>query len=545
MNRLASYLQEHLLGEVLTAQAVRRYFSTDASVLEITPSMVVYPLGTSDVRKLVRFSWQLAERGHVLPITARGRGSDLSGAAIGKGIVVVFPAHMNQLIEIDAKHHEARVQPGINFRGFQDTMQSHGLFLPPYPASIDYSTIGGAIANNSGGEKSLKYGSMRRYVKSLEVVLANGELIRTSRLTKRELNRKKGLTTMEGDIYRQLDGLLLDNAELIETYGSNLQTTKNAAGYALADIKHKDGSFDLTPLLTGSQGTLGITTEATLALEPYTPETTLFAAFFSDLLAACDAVLALRKFEPSALEMVDRHLFETLHKSAPSWLHGLITDPYPAIALLIEFDDASSRQQHAKAKKTEKFLQHLGVTFMRAKDKTDRERLWAIRHSAAAVAAYSGEGARALPVIEDGIVPPERLQEFIEQIYTLLKKHHCEIALWGHAGDANLHMQPLLDLSKVSDRQKVFRLMDDYAELVHNLGGSTTAEHGDGRLRGPYLSKLFGKEISHLFEQVKQIFDPYGILNPGVKVGVSKADLVSLLRHECAITHLADHLPNL
>lgn len=544
MNKIASYLQEHLHGEVLTTSEARQYFSTDASVLEIKPSMVVYPQNTNDIRKLVRFSWQLAEKGHLLPITARGRGSDLGGAAIGKGIIVVFPVHINRLLELNTKQRRVRVQPGMNYRALQQTVQSHGYFLPPYPSSIDYSTIGGAIANNTAGEKSVKYGSTRDYVDTLEVVLANGELIQTGRLTKRELNRKKGLTNLEGEIYRQLDGLIIDNLELINSHASPA-VSKNASGYELASVKHKDGSFDLTPLFVGSQGTLGIVSEAILKLEPYNSKTTLFAIFFEELGAAGEAVAQILKLEPSTLEMVDKHLLEFLHKVSPAWLKGVIEAPYPAIVLLVEFDDASAHKQNSKAKKLEKILKQFVAKYNISTAFEDQQRLWSIRHSAAVVAAYAEGDARAVPVIEDGIVPRERFAEFIDQIYTLFKKHHLEVAVWGHAGDANVHLQPFLDLSKVGDRQKVFKLMDEYYDLVLSMGGSTCGEHNDGRLRAPYLKKSYGPEMYELFRQVKRIFDPFGTLNTGVKIDVDVADLVPILRHEYSLPHLADHLPQI
>lgn len=543
MNKIANYLQEHLLGEVLAAPEIRRFFSTDASVFEVTPSLVVYPRTTNDVRKVVRFTWQLAEKGHILPITARGRGSDVSGAAIGKGIVMAFPAHMNRLLELDGKQHKVRVQPGMNYRALQETLQSHGLFLPPYPASIDYSTIGGAIGNNSGGEKTVKYGATRRYVESLEVVLANGELIHTGRLNKRELNRKKGLTNLEGEIYRQLDGLITDNWELIQSH-ANPTVSKNAAGYELPAVKHKDGSFDLTPLFVGSQGTLGIVSEAILKAAPYTPHRTVLMAFFEDLASAQQAVTGLLALEPSALEMVDQHLLKLLHKVSPNWLKGLVEEPFPAIVLLAEFDDPSSRKQHAKAKKAQKVVKPLSQHLHISTTAEEQQRLWAIRHSAAVVTAYAGGGtARAVPIIEDGIVPHERFAEFIEQIYALFKKHRLEVAVWGHAGDANLHLQPFMDLAKLGDRQRVFKLMDEYYDMVLALGGSTTAEHNDGRLRAPYLQKAYGDEMYQLFVQVKNIFDPFGTLNPGVKIGSTKEALGEIMRHDYSVLHLADHLP--
>jgi len=172
-----------------------------------------------------------------------------------------------------------------------------------------------------------------------------------------------------------------------------------------------------------------------------------------------------------------------------------------------------------------------------------QEDLWKVRHASATVAAHGEGGVKALPVIEDGIVPPERFREYLEGVYQLFERNHLQAAVWGHAGDANLHMQPFLDLSQVGDRQKVFRLIDEYYNLVISLGGSTSGEHGDGRLRGPYLERLYGPEAYALFQKVKQIFDPYGTLNPGVKMGVTIDSIKPLVRSTYSMEHLYDHLP--
>lgn len=545
MNKVANYLQEHITGEVMTTPSVRRYFSTDGGVFEVTPSLVVYPKNTNDVRKVTRFTWQLAEKGHILPITARGRGSDQGGAAIGKGIMMVFPAHMNRLLELDTKQRLARVQPGINYRSFQDAVETHGLFLPPYPSSIDFATLGGAIANNTAGEKTVKYGATRRYVDSVELVLANGELIQTGRVNKRELNKKKGQTNFEGEIYRQLDNLISDNWELLQQHAGRPEVSKNSAGYAIADVKRKDGSFDLTPLVVGSQGTLGIVTEAIFKLEPHNPHTTLFAVYFSDLDAANNAVLELLKLEPSALEMVDIHLLEFIAKINPNRLKGLVDPPYPAIVLLAEFDDLSDGKRKAKAKKAEKIISQFSERYARTEDYEEQQQLWSIRHSAAEVITHVEGTHKALPIIEDGVVPREQFPEFIRQIYKLFEKYRLKVALWGHAGDANLHLQPFLDLGTVGDRQKVFKIMDEYYEMVLNMGGSTCGEHNDGRLRAPYLPQVYGDELYQVFREVKRIFDPFGTLNPGVKIDVTKAAVTPLLRHEYSMEHLYDHLPRM
>jgi FAD/FMN-containing dehydrogenase len=545
MNKVASYLGEHLDGEVLVSNSARRYFSTDASVLTLTPTMAVYPANTNDVRKVTRFAWQLAEKGHVLPITARGFGTDPMGAAIGKGIILALPAHMNQLLEMDTKQKLARVQPGMTFQTLQNTMQTHGLFLPPYPASASYSSIGGAIANNASGEKSLKYGTMRKWVSQLEVVLANGEVIQTSRLSKRDLNRKKGLSTFEGEIYRQLDGIISDNWTAMAEYNAKLnKVTKNSSGYGLGEVKRSDGSFDLTPLIVGSQGTLGIVTEAIVSLTPYAPRTELIVAEFKSLSDAVRAVGALLPLEPSACEMVDRHLLEFVKKHHASRLKDLSDkEDLPAVVLLVEFDDLNERHRKKKSKKAQKALKDLASNVIASDDYTTQQRLWGLRHSAATVINYNEDHRAALPIIEDGIVPRESFEKYVDGVYELLKKHHLDIAVWGHAGDANLHMQPLMDISKVGDRQKIFKLMAEYYELVLKLGGSVSAEHNDGRLRAPFAAKQQGKEIADIYKDIKQVFDPHGTLNPGVKVDVNPKEIVSLLRKEYSLEHLSDHLP--
>lgn len=543
MSKVAQYLQEHLLGEVTSSTAVRRHFSTDASVLHQAPSVVVYPRGESDVRKAARFAWQLAERGRVLPITARGAGTDQAGAAIGSGIMLVFPAHMNRILVLDNKSGTVMVEPGINYGKLQQTLQTHGRFLPPFPASYEYSTIGGAVANNASGEKSVKYGDTRQYVKSLRVVLANGEVIETGRISKRELGKKLGLATFEGEIYRAMDSLLDEHAALISD--SKHQITKNSAGYDLASIRRRDGSFDLTPLFVGSQGTLGIITEATLSTEPDSPETTLFVAFFDSLQQVAAAVQELRNLpdRPSAIELVDEQLLRLVYQLNPSQLKDMVPKPFPKAVLLVEFDNVHVRSQKRAVKKADKILQKYAASYQAETNPVEQEKLWRIRHISATVAAHAEGNLRAVPIIEDGVVPVDKLELYITGIYQLFKKYSLNVAVWGHAGDANLHIQPFLDLAQTGDRQKLFRLMDEYYRFVVKLGGSTTGEHGDGRLRAPYLSAVYGEEMYAVLRKTKEAFDPYEILNPGVKFGTSLDDLKGMLRQEYSLGYLHNHLP--
>ncbi len=542
MSKVAHYLQEHVSGEVMAGPEARRYFATDGSILTVAPALVMYPKNENDVRKAARFTWQLAERGRVVPITARGAGTDQAGAALGSGIIMAFQAHLHHILELDDKSGVVSVEPGINYGKLQETLHTHGRFLPPFPASIEYSTVGGAVANNASGEKSVKYGSTRDYVRSLRVVLANGEVIQTGRLKKSELNKKLGLASFEGEVYRAVDVLIEENQKTITQMARAV--TKNSAGYALNEVRDKDGSFDLTPLFVGAQGTLGLITEITLETEAYNATPTLFIASFDDIQRAQAAILELRALPemPSAIEMVNDQLLTLVGKLNPNQLKDTIATPFPKVVLLIEFD-GEDRGQKKSTKKASKILEKYAVNSRMELDAEKQDQLWKIRRSSATVVAHAEGNTKALPIIEDGVVPPERFSEYLDGVYKLLDKHQLQAAVWGHAGDGNLHMQPFLDLSQVGDRQKAFRLMDEYYDLVIGLGGSTSGEHGDGRLRAPYLSKMYGPEAYELLQKLKHIFDPYGTLNPGVKIDVTLNDVKPLVRSSYSLAHLYDHLP--
>lgn len=542
MSKVAHYLQEHLVGEVMTTTDARRYFATDGSILQLAPALIAYPRNENDVRKTCRFSWQLAERGRVIPLTPRGSGTDTSGAALGSGIMLVFPAHMNRVLELDTKASTVTVEPGINYGKLQQTLHTHGRFLPPYPASLEYSTVGGAIASNASGEKSVKYGDTRAYVQSLRVILANGEVIETKRLNKRELSKKLGLATFEGEVYRSIDTLLEEQRDLVERTERNV--TRNNAGYDLLHIKQNDGSFDLTPLMVGSQGTLGIITEAVLSTHAHNPQTTLILARFDSLQQLQDAVLELLELpeKPSALEVVNEYLLQQIHELNPNQLHEVIQPPYPAAVLLIEFDEPDKKLKKV-GKKASRIFEKYAVGSETYTDPEQQQNIWKLRQASSTLIGHNEGLLRATPIIDDGAVPVDRLRQFMEGIYKILDKNNLPPALWGHAGDGALHVQPRLNLGQVGDRQRAFRLMEEYYQLVIGLGGTISAEAGDGRVRAPYLEAMYGPEQFALLQKIKHIFDPYGIMNPGVKFGTSIDDLKAMIRTDFGLDHLYDHLP--
>jgi len=540
MSKIAHYLQEHLAGEVITSDDVLEHFATDGSILSVRPSVVIYPRNENDVRKTARFTWQLAERGRIIPITARGSGTDRMGAALGSGVILAFPAHMNRIIELNSKNGQVTVDPGINYGKLQQSLITHGQFLPPFPASLEYSTVGGAVANNASGEKTFKYGDTLAYVKGLRVVLANGEVIKTGRLNKHDLNKKLGLATFEGEIYRAVDTLLEEQHKTAETIKRNV--TKNTAGYNVQSIKNKDG-FDLTPLFVGSQGTLGVITEITLETMPHIPETTLLVGMFEDIQQAHKALIELRALSspPSAIEMVDKNVLELVSNINPNQLKEVVQQPFPKLILLVEFDD-NERQQKRVAKRAARILEKYATGYRAAMTEDEQTQLWKLRQAVTTLITHVDNGLKALPIIEDGIVPLDKYADYLEGVYNMLESHNLVAGVWGHAGDGELHVQPHLDLSQVGGRQMLFKLMEEYYGLVTDLGGSTSASGGDGRLRAPFLKSVYGEEVYTLFQKIKQIFDPYGILNPGVKVNVTLDDIKPLLRHEYSV-RWHDHLP--
>ena len=541
MSKVAHYLQEHLLGEVTDSPEVRRHFSHDASILRVAPAIVVYPRTESDVRKTARFSWQLARRGRIMPITARGGGSNTSGSAIGSGILLIFTAHMNKVLMLDGKKEFVVLEPGATYDKLEQTLYTHGLFFPPYPGSQHYASIGGGIATNAIGEKSVKYGTTGQYVDKLRVVLANGEVIETGPLSKRELNRKLGLATFEGEVYRSLDALLEENNDLIERERHRIRALRNAIGYNLFEIRNKKG-FDLTPLFIGSQGTLGIITEATLEVLAHNPITSMALVSLNDLNDLHGILPELLKLKPSICDMVNRAAIELVLQINPNQLADVLENRSAAIHLFLEFDDSKEGDQKKSLRRLKKIIQKLDGTFSSANKPEEMERFWKIRHSVSTILTQPHGQSKAVPVAEDVCVPINSLVEFLNRAAGIYKANGLTAAAWGHAGDGVVRMQPMLDLGQVGDRQKLFKLSEAIYDIARDLDGSITAAAGDGRTRAPYVSSVYSPEFYNLILKVKNIFDPYDILNPGVKTA-SAEEVRTLMRGEYNLAHHHEHLP--
>lgn len=532
MSKVAQYLNEHLQGEITTAEAVRERFSTDGSILRIVPDLVVHPRSTNDIRKVARFAWQLAEKGHKLPLTARGGGSDQTGAAIGSGVIVNLLAHMNAIFEIDTKQRLVRLQPGVPFKTLNDFLFLQGLTIPSYPASSGYSTVGGAIANNASGVLSNKYGPIGNWVSQLEVVLSNGDIIQTGRISKRELGKRKGQQDFEGEIYRGIDTLLADNAELLDSIAANVPDN---AGYNIVDVWRRDGSVDLTPLFVGSQGTLGLVSEIIMKAADVTKEALVGAVAFTSHEAMRDGIDQLRLLNPALLELIDGRLFEAAIKKGKRYsLYDEARGRGDVAAIvLFEFDDKSGRvKKNAGKKITKLFDQNEDALLSIERDGPRADVLRALRE-VTFLALTEEKGRQSAPPLLDGTyIPPERFEDFMKAVKALEKKYHAELALYGHAGTSVYYCRPLFDLTKVGDRQKVFKLLNDWALVVAAHGGHLIAEAGEGRLKTPFVQKQLDAEVVKLTAQIREIFDPMGVLNTGVKQSQDLKQLVSSVRSD-------------
>ena len=543
MNKVANYLNEHLLGEVTTNTYIRQAFSTDASILSITPEMVVYPKTTNDIRKVARFSSQLAEKGHNLPITARGAGSDQTGAAIGKGVIVNTTAHMDAIFEQDTKQRLVRLQPGVMFGALNQALRLQGAVIPAYPWSSAYSTIGGAIANNASGMLSGKYGTTGDWVNQLEIVLSNGDILQTGRINKRELNRKKGQQNFEGEVYRHIDNLLTDKAAVIANIAPD---ARDNAGYSgIAQVKHKDGSIDLTPLFVGSQGTLGIISEVIMKTDIASNISTCAFAF-SHHNEARDAADILRKTDPCLLEYIDSELFESALETGKTYpfVTAALEKGKVAAVLLVGYDDVSERARAKKQKRAQKLLQGLATSTELSRGTAENDELLGLRSVGWVAVHPTGLADAAVPPLLDGAyIPAERLEDFMAALEGFKAKFSVTTPLYGRLLDNIFYLRPILNIAKVSERQKTLKIIDAYATLVNAHNGCLIGEAGEGRLKTPFACKELDTETVELYEAIKDIFDPLGILNPGVKQKQDLKSLAGALRSSYSLSAFAPFAP--
>jgi FAD/FMN-containing dehydrogenase len=522
MNKIAVYLNEHLLGDVASSKAIRRRFSRDGSVLTVTPEIIVFPRVTNDIRKVARFSWQLAEKGHPLSLTPRGLGGDQTGAAIGKGIVISTGTHLNKIIHLAPKERLVHVQPGASINQVQAALKWQGLSLPNVPAGYD-ATAGGLLANNSLGS----YGSVADAIEKIEVVLANGDMIEVGRVSRRDLTKKLGLQTFEGEIYRKLEGLVEDNEALLSKIAGD--KVRDNAGYkGIASIRAKDGSFDLTPLFIGSQGTLGIISEIVFKADFYSQDALEVVIMAETPELARDITDKVSALEPAALEIYDGELFRRA-SAAGAQFTLLGSTAGLGHVVYIKFNDFSGRAQAHKLKKLQKIIAKMNVTMVDS-TKSQPEDFEAIASIGRTLELIAADDDVPLALLNGSFVPPNRREEFSRAVGELAKHHHLVMPLRHNALTGTFYAFPTLKLDVVSDKQKLFRLISDYAALVDKCGGAVVSDGSEGRLKANAAWSVMDPAEASLYEQLRAIFDPFRTLNPDVKQKNDVRHLVSSLR---------------
>lgn len=532
-SNLLDGIKQFLKGDVVWDSEARIFYSHDASLFELKPEVVVYPKTVEDICGLVQFVNQYKADQPGLSLTARSGGTDMSGGAINDSIIIAFERYFTHMGKIHGNHVSA--QPGVYYHDFEPITLKHGLLMPSYPASRELCMIGGMAANNAGGEKSLVYGKTDRYITELKIVLRDGKEHSFKAIDKAALKDKLAEKGLEGDIYRKIHELVTENAEIIKQ--AKPQVSKNSTAYNLWDVW--DGAtFDITKVIVGSQGTLGLITEVTFRLVPAKPLSGMLVAFLPSLKNLGQVINAILPLKPTSLESFDDHTllfafrFFLSFRETLGWkkfiLLGLSFIPVlnkllrffprlPKIVLLIEFEGKTQTDIDAKIAETEKRLEALDIETQQARDKKHEEKFWTMRRESFNLLRKNVKKKHTAPFIDDLIVPPETLPEFLPRLTEIMERYDLMYTVAGHMGDGNFHIIPLMDLKDARERQKIYPALKEVTDLVLEYNGSLSGEHNDGLIRGPMLERMYGPEMMAIFRQVKQTFDPDNIFNPHKK----------------------------
>ena len=522
-------------GDLENSPEALEFYSHDASMFEMVPTLIIKPKSSADVQVAVALVNEQKKTKPELSLTARSAGTDMSGAAINDSIIVDFNAYLREIISVEGD--TAVTQPGVFFRDFD--VATGDYLLPSYPASRDLASVGGMINNNSGGEKSLQYGKTDRYVPELKFVFADGIERVVKPLNKAELDVKMQQDDFEGEVYKGFYELIENNYDKINAAKPNV--SKNSTGYNLWNIwDRKTGIFDMTQMIIGAQGTLGFVTEGTFKLVPRPKHSGLLVLFMKDINGLGELITTVLKHKPATFESFDDQTLLLVMKFMPSFLkmlgpvkfvHFLFTlipdglqllRGFPKLVLMVEFNGDTEDEVRGKIKTLHKELNQYRARYEIngfEEDPTEgsSEKFWIMRRNSFRLLRSKVKDKHTAPFIDDLVVNPEYLAEFLPQIRTIIKKYDLLATIAGHMGDGNFHIIPLMKLEDPKDRAKLLPAMKEVDELVLKYKGSLSGEHNDGLVRGPWLEQMYGKEIVDLFRASKSIFDPQNIFNPHKK----------------------------
>jgi len=539
-------------GELDDSAAAKEKYSHDASMFELVPQLVVMPKDAKDVQTLVKLVAKEKSAMPELSVTARSAGTDMAGGAINESVIVDFNAHFTKVERVTSE--EAQTQPGVFYRDFEKETLKKNALMPSYPASRDLCTVGGMVANNSGGEKSLEYGKVKDFVNELHVVFADGNEYVVKPLNKKELDKKIAQKDYEGNIYKRIYDLCEAHYDEIKAAKPNV--SKNSMGYTLWEVWDREaGIFDLTKLIVGSEGTLGFVTDITYRLVPHRPHSGLLVLFLKNIDSLGELIPKVLEHKPATFESFDDATLWLSIRFMPAFLkmlgvkrfiHLLITlipdglqllRGIPKLILMVEFNGETEDEVRAKVKALHRDLGEYRARYEIngfEEDPTEgkSEKFWIMRRYSFQILRSKVKDKHTAPYIDDFIVPPENLAEFLPKLQKIIKKYGLFATIAGHMGDGNFHVIPLMKIEDPKERKKIEPSQKEVNELVLKYGGSLSGEHNDGLVRGPWLEAQFGKEVVGLFHEVKAIFDPANIFNPHKK---ADADW------EYSYSHIRDH----
>ncbi len=513
----------------------RALYATDASVYQIVPLLAAFPATTADVQAIV----QICGRFRV-PITARGGGTSQAGQSIGPGVIVDFSKHFDRVLEINPEERWARVEPGCVLDDLNLALQPHRLLFAPDVSTSNRATIGGMIANNSCGARSVLYGKTIDHVIELKAVLADGSLVHLEPLSKGELEAKCAQENLEGNCYRTVCRLARDHAREIDRRFPNI--LRRVGGYNLDEfVADRTGSqgdsnpgFNLARMLVGSEGTLGIAVEAKLKLVERPRARATLVVQFTDLLEALAATPLILQHGPSAVEVVDKYVLDSTKLNPEASRLRDFIEGDPVAVLLIEFhgdrvDDLALRLATLRDELSRQGFgyHHLGVT-----DPAAQARVWKLRTMALGLSMAEKGDAKAISFVEDTAVAPEHLRDYIAEFLALVARHQTRAGVYAHASVGCLHVRPVINLKTEEGVRKFEAIAEEVADLVLKYGGALSGEHGDGLVRSPFQEKMYGPVLYQAFRELKRAFDPNNLLNPG-KI-VDAPPLVQNLRYGAA-----------
>jgi len=491
--------------------------STDASIFEIEPKEVVYPNSRDDLVKTIR--QLLFKNQH---FTMRAGGTSIGGQAIGSGVLVDISKHLTKIINFSEEDREVTVEPGVIQDDLNNFLKPYNLKFAPDTSTSNRAMVGGMIGNNSCGAYSVFYGTTREHVKSVEVVLSDGSLVEFKELNEVELDKKLTLKTLEGDIYRFIINLLNKNKQQILDAFPDESLIRRNTGYALDELIRKylldyskGKKFSLVPLICGSEGTLGVIVSAKLNLVDLPKYKGLIVAHFSSDKDSLSLVESLLDFQPSAIEYIDKPTLDASKSNALQKKNRVWINKDPQSVLILEFFSNTKKELNEKLVSCRKWLlsnnaYHVGIV-----NSEDYPKVWEVRKAGLGLLMGKVGAKKAIAIIEDVAVPLKYLYSYYQEIKTLMQFYDVEAVYYGHASAGLIHVRPLLDLSSGIDREKAKNISLKVSKIVKKYRGSLSGEHGDGRVRAPYLEEQFGQKVYHYLVNLKNIFDPNNLFNPG------------------------------